>query len=239
MLFILLNGIIDELTNVWRKLLTLAIFDLDGTLLEGDSDYNWGQFLVERKLVDLETYQAANERFYQQYLQGNLDIFEYLTFSLAPLKQFQQAQLTKLHEDFMETKIQPMMQTKAFELIDHHRQQGHFLLIITATNEFVTKPISDALGMDHLIAPIPEKIDGMYTGKVIGVPSFQEGKVTRLNAWLEETGHTLKGSYFYSDSHNDLPLLELVDHPVAVDADITLSQIALERKWPHISLHND
>ena len=218
--------------------MTLAIFDLDGTLLEGDSDYSWGQFLVEKELVDLSVYQQANERFYQQYLAGNLDIHEYLAFSLAPLVDFSPADLTQLHKEFMAAKIQPMMQQKALDLIADHRQQGHFLLIITATNEFVTGPISAALGMDHLIAPVPEQINGRYTGKITGIPSFQAGKVTRLNEWLAQTGHTLEGSYFYSDSHNDLPLLELVDHPVAVDADAKLTQIAKQRQWPHISLHN-
>ena len=218
--------------------MTLAIFDLDGTLLEGDSDYSWGQFLVEKELVDLRVYQQANEGFYQQYLAGNLDINEYLAFSLAPLVDFSPTDLTQLHKEFMAAKIQPMMQQKALDLIADHRQQGHFLLIITATNEFVTGPISAALGMDHLIAPVPEQINGRYTGKITGIPSFQAGKVTRLNEWLAQTGHTLEGSYFYSDSHNDLPLLELVDHPVAVDADAKLTQIAKQRQWPHISLHN-
>jgi len=217
---------------------TLAIFDLDGTLLEGDSDYSWGQFLVEKELVDLSVYQQANERFYQQYLAGNLDIHEYLAFSLAPLVDFSPAELTQLHEQFMVAKIQPMMQQKALDLIADHRQQGHFLLIITATNEFVTGPISATLGMDHLIAPVPEQINGRYTGKITGIPSFKAGKVTRLNEWLKQTGHTLEGSYFYSDSHNDLPLLELVDHPVVVDADAKLTDIAKQRQWPHISLHN-
>ncbi|MFT6656144.1 MAG: HAD superfamily hydrolase (TIGR01490 family) [Marinomonas primoryensis] len=138
----------------------------------------------------------------------------------------------------MQEKVQPMMLKKAKDLIKDHKNQGHFLLMITATNQFVTGPISDALGMDHIIAPIPEIIDGHYTGKIIGIPSFQEGKVTRLNEWLAETGHTMEGSYFYSDSQNDLPLLELVDHPIAVDADETLTKIAQDRGWQHISLRN-
>ncbi|BFM49482.1 HAD family hydrolase [Marinomonas sp. THO17] len=218
--------------------MTLAIFDLDGTLLSGDSDYSWGQFLVEKELVDIQLYQQANDRFFQQYQAGTLDIHEYLAFSLAPLKSFSAEQLNQLHQDFMTEKVRPMMQEKATELLNKHKQQGHFLLMITATNQFVTGPIAEALGMDHIIAPVPEVINNSYTGKIVGIPSFQDGKVTRLNEWLKETGYNLEGSYFYSDSRNDLPLLELVDHPIAVDADETLSKIAEERHWPHISLRD-
>ncbi|MGO2355052.1 MAG: HAD family hydrolase [Marinomonas foliarum] len=218
--------------------MTLAIFDLDGTLLNGDSDYTWGQFLVEKGLVDTQAYKEANDKFFIQYQSGTLDIHEYLAFSLAPLTKFSKDELAELHNTFMQEKIQPMMQRKANALLKHHKDQGHFLLMITATNQFVTGPIGDALGMDHIIAPVPEVIDGHYTGKVVGVPSFQEGKVTRLNDWLAETGHTMEGSYFYSDSRNDLPLLELVSHPIAVDADETLTKIAQERNWQHISLRD-
>lgn len=218
--------------------MTLAIFDLDGTLLSGDSDYTWGQFLVEKGLVDTQVYQQANDKFFQQYQAGTLDIHEYLAFSLAPLTRFSANELVSLHQDFMLEKIQPMMQEKAANLLKYHKDQGHFLLMITATNQFVTGPIGDALGMDHIIAPIPEVIDGRYTGKIVGVPSFQEGKVTRLNDWLAETGHSMEGSYFYSDSRNDLPLLELVTHPIAVDADETLTKIAADRGWKHLSLRD-
>jgi len=219
-------------------IVTLAIFDLDGTLLSGDSDYTWGQFLVEKGLVDTQAYAKANDRFFQQYQSGTLDIHEYLAFSLAPLALFNNEELTQLHRTFMAEKIAPMMQDKATALLKHHKDQGHFLLMITATNQFVTGPIAEAMGMDHIIAPIPEVIDGRYTGNIVGIPSFQEGKVTRLNDWLAETGHSMEGSYFYSDSRNDLPLLELVTHPVAVDADPTLTDIAKERGWPHISLRD-
>ncbi|WP_421848969.1 HAD family hydrolase [Marinomonas sp.] len=218
--------------------MTLAIFDLDGTLLNGDSDYTWGQFLVEKGLVDSQDYKLANDKFFEEYQAGTLDIHEYLAFSLEPLTKFSREELTKLHNTFMQEKVQPMMQEKANALIKHHKDQGHFLLMITATNQFVTGPIGDALGMDHIIAPVPEIIDDHYTGKIVGVPSFQDGKVTRLNEWLTETGHTMKGSYFYSDSRNDLPLLELVTYPVAVDADETLTEIAQDRGWQHISLRD-
>jgi HAD superfamily hydrolase (TIGR01490 family) len=217
---------------------TLAIFDLDGTLLSGDSDYNWGQFLVEEGIVDASNYKAANDKFYQDYLTGSLDIHEYLAFSLAPLTHFDQSQLVALHHQFMHKKIAPMMQDKALKLIQEHKEKGHFLMIITATNAFVTSPISQLLGMDHLIAPMPEIKEGRYTGAITGIPSFQAGKVTRLNAWLEETGNTLEGSYFYSDSHNDLPLLELVTHPIVVDADAKLTEIANQRNWLNISLRD-
>jgi HAD superfamily hydrolase (TIGR01490 family) len=217
---------------------TLAIFDLDGTLLNGDSDYTWGQFLVEKGLVDTQAYKEANDKFFVQYQSGTLDIHEYLAFSLAPLTKFSKEELTKLHNTFMQEKVQPMMQEKANALLKHHKEQGHFLLMITATNQFVTGPIGDALGMDHIIAPVPEIIDDHYTGKIVGVPSFQAGKVTRLNDWLAETGHTMEGSYFYSDSRNDLPLLELVSHPIAVDADETLTKIAQDHGWQHISLRD-
>ncbi|NLQ18128.1 HAD family hydrolase [Marinomonas sp. M1K-6] len=218
--------------------MTLAIFDLDGTLLNGDSDYTWGQFLVEKGLVDTQVYKAANDKFFLQYQSGTLDIYEYLAFSLAPLSQFSNAELADLHHTFMQEKIQPMMQAKANALVKHHKDQGHFLLMITATNQFVTGPIADALGMDHIIAPVPEIIDQHYTGKIVGIPSFQAGKVTRLNEWLAETGHSMQDSYFYSDSRNDLPLLELVTHPIAVDADETLTRIAKDRGWQHISLRD-
>ncbi|ETX10166.1 phosphoserine phosphatase [Marinomonas ushuaiensis DSM 15871] len=218
--------------------MTLAIFDLDGTLLNGDSDYTWGQFLVEKGLVDTQTYKDANDNFFLQYQAGSLDIQEYLAFSLAPLTRFSGAELIELHATFMKEKIQPMMLKKATDLLQHHKNQGHFLLMITATNQFVTGPIGEALGMDHIIAPVPEIINDRYTGKTVGIPSFQEGKVTRLNDWLTETGYSMEGSYFYSDSRNDLPLLELVTHPVAVDADETLTKIAEEREWPHISLRD-
>lgn len=219
--------------------MTLAIFDLDGTLLSGDSDYNWGQFLVEKGLVDVNVYKEANDKFFEQYQAGTLDIHEYLAFSLKPLIEFSKAEREALHSEFMDKKVRPMMQEEATKLLQFHKDQGHFLLLITATNQFVTDPIAVELGMDHIIAPVPEVIDDAYTGNIVGVPSFQDGKVTRLKQWLAETGHSMEGSYFYSDSRNDLPLLELVDHPIAVDADPTLTDIAKDRGWPHISLRGN
>ncbi|WP_101758747.1 HAD family phosphatase [Oceanicoccus sp. KOV_DT_Chl] len=216
--------------------MALAIFDLDNTLLGGDSDHAWGQFLVDHGIVDAKAYQQANDYFYQQYQQGGLDIQEFLAFSLKPLASHSKQQLDQWHQQFMLETIAPMRLPKADALLQQHRDRGDFLLIITATNLFVTAPIAASLGVDHILATIPEFIDGTYTGKVEGTPCFQQGKVERLQTWLANSGHTLAGSYFYSDSHNDLPLLEMVEHPYAVDADDILTQHANKQGWPIISL---
>lgn len=216
--------------------MTLAIFDLDNTLLGGDSDYLWGRFLVEQGIVDARYYERENQRFYEEYQSGQLDIYEFLRFSLQPLAEHDMASLDTWHRQFMKEKIEPIMLPKAGELLQKHRDLGHFLLIITATNRFVTGPIAEALGVDHMLATEPQMRDGRYTGEVEGTPCFQQGKVTRLEAWLAQSGHNLADSWFYSDSHNDLPLLEMVEHPVAVDADDTLRQHAEMRGWPLLSL---
>ncbi|WP_426415016.1 HAD family hydrolase [Aestuariirhabdus sp. LZHN29] len=218
--------------------MALAIFDLDNTLLGGDSDHSWGEFLVEQQIVDAKEYKQANDRFYQHYLEGTLDIHEFLGFALRPLSQHSMERLNQLHDEFMRSRIEPMMLPKAMLLLQQHREAGDFLLIITATNRFVTAPIGERLGVDELLATDPEVINGRYTGEVSGTPCFQEGKVERLQQWLADNNHDLEGSYFYSDSCNDLPLLELVDNPVAVDADARLSAIAIERNWPLISLRD-
>ncbi|WP_415882758.1 HAD family hydrolase [Neptuniibacter sp. QD34_54] len=216
--------------------MSLAIFDLDNTLLAGDSDHAWGEFLCEKGIVDSDEYSRANDYFYEQYKNGGLDIFEFLAFALKPLAQMQRAELDKLHLEFMESKIIPIMLPKAAELLQNHREQGDYLLIITATNRFVTGPIADKLGVDDIIATDPEEVDGEYTGKVAGIPCFQDGKVTRLNEWLKHNDFNLEGSYFYSDSHNDLPLLEKVTHPVAVNPDETLEDHANAKLWPVLDL---
>ena len=218
--------------------MALAIFDLDNTLLNGDSDYLWGQFLVERGVVDADWYESENQRFYDEYKAGSLDIFEFLHFSLKPLSEHDVATLNDWHADFMHKYIQPIIQTKAQELVDQHRDAGDTLLIITATNRFVTSPIAAAFGIENLLATDPAQKSGQYTGDVEGTPCFQEGKVERLGQWLAETGHDLEGSYFYSDSNNDLPLLKKVQHPVAVDADDTLLQHAEKQGWDIISLRD-
>lgn len=216
--------------------MSLAIFDLDNTLIGGDSDHAWGEFLCEQGIVDSEEYRKANDYFYEQYKQGGLDIFEFLAFALKPLATIDPVQLEALHTQFMQEKIEPIMLSKAEELLQKHREQGDYLLIITATNRFVTGPIAERLGVDAIIATEPESIDGRYTGKVAGTPCFQDGKVTRLNEWLENHEFTLEGSYFYSDSHNDLPLLELVEYPVAVNPDETLEAHANNLLWPVLDL---
>ena len=216
--------------------MTLALFDLDNTLLAGDSDHAWGEFLVEEGLVDAEEYRKANDRFYEEYLNGELDIFHYLRFALQPLARHDMDELLAWREAFLEKKVRPMMQDKARELLDRHRQQGHTLMIITATNRFVTEPIAELLGVEHLIATEPELVNGRYTGEVAGVPSFQDGKVTRLNDWVDHHKRRLEGAWFYSDSHNDVPLLKQVENPVAVDPDPRLEALAKESGWPVISL---
>jgi HAD superfamily hydrolase (TIGR01490 family) len=215
---------------------SLAIFDLDNTLLVGDSDYEWGQFLVRRGIVDGETYEQANRAFYEQYKAGTLDIHEFARFAFRPLAENRLEDLLAWREDFMRERIAPIILPRARELLARHRGRGDTLMIITATNRFVTEPIAAELGVDHLLATDPEFRDGRYTGEIAGIPCFQAGKVRRLEDWLAEHGETLAGSHFYSDSHNDLPLLERVDHPVAVDADATLAEIASERGWHQMSL---
>jgi HAD superfamily hydrolase (TIGR01490 family) len=217
--------------------LALAIFDLDNTLLNGDSDYLWGVFLAEKGIVDGDYYERENDRFYQEYKEGRLDIFEFLRFSLRPLSENDPEDLRLWHEEFMKEKIGPIIQPAARALVEKHRTAGDTLMVITATNAFVTAPIVAEFGIEHLIATDPEVVDGRYTGEVSGVPSFQDGKVTRLQQWLSANGMDLSGSYFYSDSHNDIPLLERVEHPHAVDPDDALRRHAEERNWPVITLH--
>ncbi len=216
--------------------MSLAIFDLDNTLLNGDSDHAWGEFLCEKGIVDADEYSRANDYFYEQYKNGGLDIFEFLSFALKPLAEIESEELNRLHQQFMQEKIEPIILPKAEELLAKHKEQGDFLLIITATNHFVTGPIAKRLGVDEIIATDPEQIDGRYTGKVAGTPCFQDGKVTRLNSWLEKQGHSLEESYFYSDSHNDLPLLERVTYPVAVNPDDILEEHANNNLWPVLDL---
>ena len=217
----------------------LALFDLDNTLLAGDSDFQWGQFLIEEGLLERETHEAKNLQFYEDYKAGNLDIYAFVEFQFKPLMERSRAELDTLHERYMERKVLPMMTEKAKALVEQHRANGDLMLIITATNTFVTNPIARAFGIDHLIGTIPEEVNGEFTGKVTGTPSFQQGKVTRLNEWLAERGQTLadfETTWFYSDSHNDLPLMKLVNKPIAVDPDPTLKAYAEANNWPVVSL---
>ena len=222
--------------HFWSGILNLAIFDLDNTLLGGDSDYLWGRYLIEQGLVDGEYYERENRRFYEEYKVGTLDIYEFLRFSLQPLSQHDMATLHEWRKNFIQEKIEAIMLPAARALLQHHRDQGHTLLIITATNRFVTEPIAAILGVEHLLATEPEVKQGRYTGNVSGTPCFREGKVENLKLWLKATGMNLASSWFYSDSLNDLPLLEMVTHPVAVDPDDTLADHARMRGWPIISL---
>lgn len=216
--------------------MALALFDLDNTLLDGDSDYLWGCFLAEHGIVDGETHESENQRFYDQYLDGCLDIHEFLRFQLKPLADHSRQQLEAWREDFLTSKIEPIMLDKAHQLLDRHRAAGDVLVIITATNRFITEPIAARYGVDQLLATEPELKDGEYTGGIAGVPCFQNGKVERLQQWMTAHNATLDGSWFYSDSHNDLPLLEKVEYPVAVDPDNKLRILAGERGWPITSL---
>lgn len=216
--------------------MALALFDLDNTLLAGDSDYLWGMFLAEKGIVDRYSYEQENQRYYDEYKAGTLDIYQFLTFSLKPLADNDLGLLNTLHQQFMSDIIRPLMSKPAFDLIAKHRAAGDTLMVITATNSFVTTPIVKAFGIDNLLATEPELNSHGYTGRVAGVPCFREGKVTRLQSWLDEHKLNLQGSWFYSDSHNDLPLLREVDHPVAVDPDTQLAVVAKENNWPVISL---
>ena len=215
---------------------SLAIFDLDNTLLGGDSDHAWGEFLIERGLVDASEHRRQNDAFYGAYEDGTLDIQAYLEFALRPLAGQTPAQLEPLHREFMQQMIEPMRLPLADALLDMHRARGDQLLIITATNEFITRPIARWLGVEELLACGAELVEGRYTGMPCGTPCFQQGKVQRLQAWLGDKSLTLKDATFYSDSHNDLPLLEAVAVPVAVDADATLQAYAVRKGWRTMSL---
>ncbi|HVL01808.1 MAG TPA: HAD family hydrolase [Dongiaceae bacterium] len=218
--------------------MSLAIFDLDHTLLNGDSDHAWGEFLVRQQIVDPSFYQRQNDHFYEQYKQGTLDIQEYLTFALEPLTRFPVQELELMHRQFMRDFINPMRQRRADALLQKHRDQGDFLLIITATNRFITAPIARSMAVDDLLATDPEIQGDHYTGRVKGVPCYREGKVQRLQEWLADTDHSLDDSYFYTDSINDLPLLEAVTHRFVVDGDDRLREEAQRRNWTQMSLRD-
>lgn len=217
----------------------LVLFDLDNTLLAGDSDYEWGQFLIETGVLDRGQYESRNKGFYDQYKAGTLDIMAFLAFALAPLASHPRATLDAWHAGFMQRKIAPMMHDAARALVARHA--GDLCAVVTATNSFVTAPIVRAFGIGHLVATEPEQ-DGLgrFTGRVAGIPCFREGKVSRVQAWLAGLDHESSDfdeRWFYSDSANDLPLLEWATHPVAVDPDDRLRAVATQRGWPIIGLH--
>jgi len=217
----------------------IALFDLDNTLLSGDSDYEWAQHLIERGILERSKYESRNDEFFRQYKAGRLDIHEFLDFQLAPLARYPRAKLDEWHGEFMQARVRPMIRTKGLELVRRHLGEGRLCAIVTSTNAFITAPIAREFGVDHLLATELEVREGKFTGKPSGTICFRQGKVTRLAEWLGERGRTLASfsvSWFYSDSQNDLPLLERVTHPVAVDPDETLRGEALARGWRVISL---
>lgn len=216
--------------------MNLAIFDLDNTLIAGDSDHAWGEFLVDKNLVDSQWYKAQNDKFYADYCAGQLNIIAYSEFVFSFLAQHDTAYLQQLHLQFMSEVIRPIMLPKAQALIAEHSAAGDELLIITATNRFITQEIGEAFGIPQLLATEPEKVDGRYTGKVLGVPCYKEGKITRYQAWLAQQNKRFDKVTFYSDSHNDLPLLSIVDVPVVVDPDAKLLAHAQEKGWQILSL---
>jgi len=212
--------------------MSLAIFDLDNTLIGGDSDYLWGEFLCDEGIIsDRQSFEKKNDYFYQQYELGSLDIYAWAEFSFEILSHYSINELEAFHLKFMAQKIKPILLEKAQDCINSHKENGDTVLVITASNTFVTAPIVKRYGINHLIATEPEIVSGRYTGKVSGIPCFKSGKIENLMPWLVRNGESLKGSTFYSDSHNDLPLLELVDNPVAVNADKILAKIAQTKDW--------
>ncbi|HKJ51481.1 MAG TPA: HAD family hydrolase [Gammaproteobacteria bacterium] len=216
--------------------MTLAIFDLDHTLLNGDSDYLWGEYMVENGIVDEQEYRQRNLVFYEDYQRGKLDNDTYLAFALEPLTRYSIAQLHAWRSDFVESWIRPIIVEGAENLLSQHRDRGHELLIISATNLFVTEPIAALLGVPTILSTEPEIVDNRYTGRYLGTPTYQRGKVAVLGQWLDKSGKNLLGSYFYSDSINDLALLEQVDNPIVVHPDDELKAIAESRNWKIIDL---
>ena len=212
--------------------MSLVIFDLDKTLIGGDSDYLWGEFLCEiGVIVDVNSYQKKNEYYFKQYDLGCLDIDAYLEFCLEPLSRYSFSELDAYHKEFMHQKIEPILLEKAQRVVDLHRSRGDTLLVITATNSFITWPIVKRYGIENLLATEPEIKDGRFTGKVSGIPCYKDGKIDNLMPWLKEHQESLTDSTFYSDSNNDLPLLRLVDRPVVVNADSILKEAAYQNDW--------
>ncbi len=219
--------------------MNLALFDLDNTLLSGDSDFEWAQFLIGKGVVDREVQEAKNIEFYEQYKAGTLDIQAFLAFQLAPLTRHPRAELDAWHAEYLDRHIRPLIGEPARALVRAHLEAGDLCALVTATNSFVTGPIAREFGVPHLIATVPEWEDGHFTGRARGTPSFREGKILRTEAWLESLGlcwGSFAKSTFYSDSLNDLPLLSTVDTPVAVDPDDTLRAHAIEMGWKIITL---
>ncbi len=224
-------------------MMNLALFDLDHTLLPIDSDHEWGEFLVRSGVVDATEFTRRNDGFFAQYQAGTLDAVEYLEFALGNLAQFPRTRLDELHAQFMAEVVLPAIRPEVVALLKQHQDAGDLIAIVTATNQFVTKPIAAALGVEHLIAAMPEyDAHGNVTGKLVGTPTLGAGKLTHTHAWLEKLGKELgqfERSYFYSDSHNDIPLLSVVTHPVATNPNAALTAHASLHGWPSLHLFND
>jgi HAD superfamily hydrolase (TIGR01490 family) len=218
----------------------LALFDLDGTLLPGDSDHAFGQFLVQQGWVDAASFAQRNDAFFADYQAGRLNIASYIDFVTEPLRARTPAQAAALREDYLRQAIRPMVRPEALALVEQHRQAGDRIAIVTATNDFLTRPIAALFGVGELIATeLAHDAAGRVTGLIQGTPSFREGKIARVQQWLQPQGLTLadcERSVFYSDSTNDLPLLECCSHPVATNPSAALERIAIERGWPVLKL---
>ncbi|MBV9455090.1 MAG: HAD family hydrolase [Rubrobacter sp.] len=219
--------------------MALALYDLDNTLLAGDSERAWCEFLIDIGVLDGDEFRIENERLYKEYLAGTLNIYDSIKFQLKPLTEYSPDKLQRWQEEFMASRIEPMITPAAVALVEKHRAAGDELAIITASNSFVTRPIAERFRISNLLAIELERLGNRYTGKVLGTPTFREGKVIRLVEWLQETGHTLEGSYFYSDSHNDLPLLQWVENPVVVNPDPILCVFAEAVSWPILDVHGE
>lgn len=219
--------------------MTLALFDLDNTLLAGDSDHLWGEFLAHKGIVDAPAHRESNERFHRDYQRGALDIDAFLRFVLQPLADNDPADLERWRAEFLSGWIEPIIAPAAERLLDQHRERGDTLVIITATNRFTTGPIAQRLGVSNLLATEPEMRDGRFTGRYLGTPTFREGKITVLDQWRRVHAESMQDSTFYSDSLNDLPLLRVVDYPVTVDPDPKLATAAREAGWPQLTLRTD
>ena len=217
--------------------MALALFDLDETLLAGDSDYLWGKHLVEQGVVDGDYYERKNREFYEQYKSGTLDIYEFSRFAFKPLSEHSISDLKQWRKQFVEEKIKPIMTAKGIDALEKHRAAGNHIVIITSTNRFITQPIAELYNVHQLIATEPEMVNGKYTGELI-VPCFAHHKIDRLNEWLQLEGYNLENSYGYSDSHNDIPLLDAVTHAFAVDPDESLQAHAEKNHWQIISFRD-
>jgi HAD superfamily hydrolase (TIGR01490 family) len=223
--------------------MNLALFDLDHTLIPTDSDHEWGRFMVKLGIVDAEKFALQNDAFYADYKAGALDIHAYLDAQLTPLARHSRAQLDDWHAQFMREVIMPAIQPAALDLVRQHQAAGDLCCLVTATNAFITAPIGQAFGIDALIACDVETVgnipNGELTGRPQGTPSYREGKIVRTEAWLASMGKNLgdfERSFFYSDSHNDIPLLEKVTDPIATNPDDTLRAHAQARGWRILEL---